>query len=234
MRSHPLADLARAVTAPTAPAADPGLAGFLDGFLPPGVTTDAIGVEDRDRAYADVKRRTDALTAWGVDWKTPEANRQMSSLHGFQGRWEALFGNHDASELRAAANDLAVAEGLARAHGFGSPDVPPEGPRHEAVRPVPVPPIDAAHPFLTAVDHAAPGLPGAPRGEAGPPLPDPMPAVPLAVRVAALLTLAGASVATVAALKSDSHRAAAAGSGTIVVVAAAWAMFYPASKGKKP
>jgi hypothetical protein len=181
----------------------------------------------------------------------------------WRSRWRFLTGGSlaeyaapDVDGLRAQAQSLAAAESNAGDHGYrvptlgllpdgkttyrvdaaaltGAASPPPTGahdaararagsPRPAVVRAPPTPSWEQAHPTLAAADRAV-----------GPAPPGPPPAVPLAVRAAALFTLAAASVAGAAAMKSDGHRALAAGAGVLVTGAAALAMFWPGSPAEE-
>ena len=187
-----------------------------------------------DRAAAEVRRRRDALLAWGAAEKVPEAHGQLAALTDFFARWDGLLTSRpDEHELRAATNDLAVAEGLAEAHGYASDDVR----RVPGVGTAPLPvstqmAVDpaTAHPVADGIDQHAPDLHGAPRSGTGPQKragepggPDPL----LAVKVGAVGGLLLATGAGALAAPAGAGRVAVAVGGAVVTVAAALAMFLP-------
>ncbi|AUX28140.1 MULTISPECIES: hypothetical protein [Sorangium] len=75
--------------------------------------------------YAELRRRWDALLAWGVGDKLPNVRRQLDVWREFSAKWEA--GDEDTSALSAMSADLQVAESYAREKGYagGGPQVRP-------------------------------------------------------------------------------------------------------------
>ncbi|WP_437717353.1 hypothetical protein WMF45_13630 [Sorangium sp. So ce448] len=62
--------------------------------------------------YAELRRRWDALLAWGVGDTLPNVRRQLDAWREFSASWEA--GDEDTSTLSAMSADLQVAESYAR------------------------------------------------------------------------------------------------------------------------
>ena len=169
-------------------------------------------------------------------------------------RWPELYFYKfkDSDGLGGQAANLAGAESNAASHGYvvprllidsngkvlradiGAPTgVNSPGPTspHAAARasamglgtvvpPPATPSIDTLHPVATEIAKVTTPSPRQ----------DDPDAIPAAAKFAVLATLAATSAATTAAMKSDAHRAAAAGGGILVTAVAAWAMFWPSSK----
>ncbi|WP_437316695.1 hypothetical protein [Sorangium sp. So ce385] len=81
-----------------------------------------VSQEAKD-SYVELRRRWDALIAWGVGDKLPNVRRQLDAWRQFSAKWEA--GDEDVSALSAMSADLHVAESYAREKGYagGGPQV---------------------------------------------------------------------------------------------------------------
>ncbi|AUX42574.1 uncharacterized protein SOCE26_040070 [Sorangium cellulosum] len=79
--------------------------------------------QEAKETYVELRRRWDALLAWGVVDKLPNVRFQLDAWREFSAKWEA--GDEDVTALSAMSADLKVAEEYAREKGFagGGPQV---------------------------------------------------------------------------------------------------------------
>ena len=96
-------------------------------------------------AYQAIKRRWDALRASGdLLQKVPELHTQLENWIAFSAEWERRkWESNDSERLLGQALDVAVAEKLAKGHGYKRPDGPDV---------ISVPTVEQAHPVATKLD----------------------------------------------------------------------------------
>lgn len=205
-------------------------------LFPPSMLFDNDEERAEAQAFAQLKRRWANLEAWftGATGGQSVPRAQWEAWQAFRARWESPLHAHDRDELRAAANDLAVAEGNAQLQGYSSPDVralsvAERGPQGASRSPEPVstPTLADEHPIAVGIDEAARAL-----QNKVPPGPSADPWFAAKVGVVAAMGLGTAAGAL--AGSRDSTRVGVAVAGTLLTAGAAVLLFSPSTKKEPP
>jgi hypothetical protein len=236
--------------------------------LDPNVLAPPRVAADPATAYAAISFGWDELLKWlGASTAVPEIHGQIEAWKAYQkereqntpglswlvpgyGPYQAWKAYHSASGisgddgLQGQAHDLAVAQGLAAAHGYklpildvtdgkvtrvdigqptGSNSPGPTAQRNDptVVKSLVTPSNETLHPTATAIDDA--------RKKLLPPPPE-----NLGLKIAALSAVALGTIAGTLAARNESTRIAVAGGGTLSALALAYAFFSPSAPTPDP